>query len=171
MVKTNTQHVGERLKARNVTTEVPFATVCSDDGRHCIPSHPRTQTFLVFLVAWAVLLERRWNRIHIGRITRKRNKSPRAAGLINECLEDELSTLRPLSLDHSLEGFEPLTGLDLVHIDAFRFTHLGLLLFVFPIVRRSLSPRQAVFHYAAINFTLQKIDPSLHLDVITPWPL
>ena len=171
MVKTNTQHIGKRLKARNVATEIPFATVCSNDGRHCIPSHPRTQTLLVFLIAWAVLLERCWNRIHVGRITRKRNKAPRAAGLINECLEDELSALRPLSLDHSLEGFEPFTGLDLVHVDAFRFTHLGLLLLVFLIVRRSLTPWQAVFHYAAINFTLQKIDPSLHLDVIALSPL
>jgi hypothetical protein len=111
MVKANTEHVGQRGETRNVPTQVTIGPIGPDHHGHGVPAHPGAKALLVLQVAWAMLLGGWWDGIDIGCRSRKRHRSARPTGLVDQSLQQKLRPIRALSRNHGIQGGKPLLGL------------------------------------------------------------
>ena len=112
MVHSSANHGRQRSKRGDMPAEVAaigrIVLVGTNHHRHRIPANVGADALLELHVAGAWHFEVRRDRIEISRVRRKRDVGPRAAGLLDELLQQRLRALRALACDHPLQRIQPL---------------------------------------------------------------
>src|SRR5258708_7615959 len=93
-----------RGEAGDVPAELEVLAPGAQHHCHRVPAHQRANAVLDAAVARQALLEVRRNRVEVGGLRAVRKVGARAARLVDELLEEEMRALRPLDLEHGLEG-------------------------------------------------------------------
>src|SRR5687767_11008692 len=112
MLLAGAEQRADRSEARDVAAQLVVALVRARHQHHRVPAADRADAFLEGYIARRALLHVRRDGVDVGRIRRERDMRAGAARLVDEALEQEMRTLGAFALEHGLQRFEPLLGLE-----------------------------------------------------------
>src|SRR5258706_7427416 len=96
------------LEARDVAAEIEILLSGAQHLHDRVPAHERTDPVLELVIARRRFLGARRNRVEVGGVRAERQVGAVAARLVDQPLEQEVSTLRALAIHHSFERIEPI---------------------------------------------------------------
>ena len=116
MVEADVIERRRRSEAGDVATDAIVLTVGMHDHGGGVPADQRANLPLQRVVAVALDLAMRRNRVDVGRIRRVRNERAASARALQQGLEQVMCALGTLDLDNGIKGVEPFAGFRRVRI-------------------------------------------------------
>ena len=106
----------QRLVGGDVAAELRRLLVGADDRRDCVPADDRSESPLDFRVAVQPWLERRRDRVHVGRVERRDRTRAGVLRALDDAAQQLTRATRAVVLEDAVDRLEPFTRLERIEL-------------------------------------------------------